>query len=52
MRYRLSKIEATRASRDLCFATREAGIGILAIEIYILPSSALKPLEYPPAKNC
>jgi hypothetical protein len=42
VRYWLSKIEASGAYRDLCFAARQAGIGILVIEIHILPSGALK----------
>jgi hypothetical protein len=36
MRYRLGEIEATRSSATLCFATREAGIGVIVIEIHIL----------------
>ena len=46
MRYWLSKIEASGAYRDLCFAARQAGIGILVIEIHILPSGALKSITH------
>lgn len=43
MRYRLSKIRANPGPRDLYFATREAGIGILVIKIHILPRGVLEP---------